>query len=253
MLRSSRSRHATLVAAIIAAGLLQTAAALAPLRTDSAGLFQLVLPAPGRYELRASRIGYATIGPTELIAERDRDLEIVLRKSTQALALDPVEVTLRHTARTQLDEVRARIDWERRVGIGRAMTREEIERRAAPTLPALVSTMSPRVRTVAPITGLEVILLPAPGTEYRVCTPVMYIDGIRAADALANNILVPENLEAVELYIGAQAPVQYGGGTCGVVLFWTRRGADADSPFLTWKRAAAAAVVIAVILLFGGT
>jgi hypothetical protein len=231
-----------------------TGAALTPLHTDSAGRFELMLPAAGRYELRASRLGYAVIGPTELVAERDRELEIVLRMSTEALALNPVEVTVRRAARTQLDEVRNRIDWLRRIGIGHTLTREEIEQRAAPTLPALIGSMSPRVRTLNTVTGREAILMASPGaTTSGVCTPSIYVDGMLETDFVEFNLILPQHLEAVEVYTGgALAPPQYRAGTaCGVVLFWTRRDADVGAPALTWKRVALAGAIAAFILLSG--
>lgn len=229
--------------------------ALAPLHTDSAGLFELMLPAPGRYELSASHLGYVSIGPAELIADRGRELEIVLRMSTEALVLDPIEVTIRRAARTTLDEVHNRIEWVRRLGMGRTLTRDEIEVRAAPTIHALVGQMSPRVRTVAPITGHDTILLSAPTDVEGVCIPTIYLDGMRAPDLVERNMIRPEHLEAVELYIGAaEIPAQYNTGTtaeCGTVLFWTRRGADPGSPQITWKRFALAGAIVGLILLVG--
>lgn len=226
---------------------------LSPLSTDSAGRFDLILPGPGRYELRASRLGLAPIGPAELIAELGQELEIVLRMSTEPLALDPVEVTARRAARTQMDEVRNRIEWVKRLGTGRALDRKEIEDRQAPTLPALIATMSPRVRTIAPVTGREDILIASSRNASGVCTPDMYLDGMRATGLVAHNLVTVENLEAVELYIGGlEAPAQYGGGSdCGVVLFWTRRGGDPGASQLTWRRLAVAGAIVAAILLVG--
>lgn len=223
--------------------------------TDSAGRFGLMLPAPGVYDLRANRIGYSAIGPTELSAESGQDLEIVLRLSTDAIALEPVEVTVRPAARSRADEVRNRIEWARRIGVGSTLTREEIDARAPPTLPSLVGSMSPRVRTVAPITGRETILLASSRYELGVCEPFFYIDGVRVRvdEVLGSRVLAPENLEAVELYVGgAQAPVQYNAGSdCGVVLFWTRAGADADAPRASWKRIALGGAIAAFILFVG--
>src|SRR5690606_21436824 len=157
--------------------------------TDSGGRFEFVLPAPGIYELRASRLGYAAIGPSELIADADRLLEIVLRMSTDAIALDPVEVTVRRVARTRADEVRSRIEWVRRIGMGHTMTREEIEERQAPTLPALVAALSPRVRTIAPITGRDAILIASPRFEFGVCIPAFYLDGVPMAGIVESNMV----------------------------------------------------------------
>jgi hypothetical protein len=230
-------------------------AVLPVVSTDSAGRFGLTLPAPGLYDLRASRIGYSAIGPTELSVEGGQDLEIVLRMSTDAILLEPVEVTVRPAARSRADEVRNRIEWVRRLGVGSTMTREEIDARAAPTLPSLVGSMSPRVRTVAPITGRETILLASSSYELGVCEPFLYIDGVRVRvdEVLGSRVLAPDNLEAVELYVGAaQAPAQYmAGAECGVVLFWTRVGTDEAAPRVSWKRIALGAAIAALILFVG--
>lgn len=221
--------------------------------TDSAGHFALMLPAPGTYELRATRIGYTAIGPTELIADRGQDLEIVLRMGTDAILLEPVEVRVRPAARSRMEEVRNRIEWVRRIGVGSTLTREEIDARAAPTLAALVGSMSPRVRTAAPITGRETIMIASPRSDVGVCIPYFYVDGVRADGTLDSNFLLPEQVEAVELYVGgAQAPIQYiGGSECGVVLFWTRSGVDAGAPGVSWKRIALGGVIAAFILFVG--
>jgi hypothetical protein len=230
----------------------RSGAVLSPVSTDSGGRFQFVLPAPGIYELHASRIGYAAIGPSELIADRGRYLELVLRMSTDAIALDPVEVTVRRAARTRADEVRSRIEWVRRIGIGHTMTREEIEERSAPTLPALVAALSPRVRTIAPITGRDAILIASPRFDLGVCVPDFYLDDVPMAGVVETNLVNPEHLEAVELYIGGvEIPAQYSGSVCGVVLFWTRSGADLDGPRPTWKRYALGGAIVAVILFIG--
>jgi hypothetical protein len=231
----------------------RTGAVLPVVSTDSVGRFRFTLPGSGTYELRATRIGYAAIGPTELVADRGQDLEIVLRLGTNAIALAPVEVTVRAAAMSRTEEVRNRIEWQRRIGVGSTLTREEIEARAAPTLAALVGSMSSRVRTVAPITGDETIMLASSRSEWGVCIPYFYIDGVRVDGSLETSFLLPEQLEAVELYHGgAQAPSEYiGGSECGVVLFWTRSGVDAGAPGVSWKRIALGGAIAAFILFVG--
>lgn len=226
--------------------------ALPSVRTDSAGLFLLTLPGPGRYELSASRLGYTAIGPVEIVAERGRDLEVILRMSTEALVLNPVEVTVRRAAQRHIDEVRNRIDFVRRLGFGHTLTRDEIERRQAPTLAALVASMSPAVRAVAPVTGRDAILMSSPRHDFGVCAPTLYLDGLRATGLSENLYVRPEHLEAVELYPRASlAPVQYPAlSDCGVVLFWSRQG-DASGPVLTLRRVLLGGAIAAIILFFG--
>ena len=55
------------------------------------------------------------------------------------------------------------------------------------------------------------------------CELEVYIDGARTFSTDLNQI-PPDWLDAMEVYLGAEAPVQYSGlNPCGVVLLWTRR------------------------------
>jgi hypothetical protein len=86
------------------------------------------------------------------------------------------------------------------------------------------------------------------------CQPAIFIDGTYTA--LAQNVtlddmLSPQMIEGAEIYNSvAAAPTQYRTGTCGVVLFWTRRGSgEAGRPFRWREIAIGAAAAIGLILL----
>jgi hypothetical protein len=64
------------------------------------------------------------------------------------------------------------------------------------------------------------------------CLPQVYIDGTKmmvtnARDqAQALNMASPDDIEAIEAYLGPAIPVEYNpvGSVCGVILIWTRVG-----------------------------
>ena len=55
------------------------------------------------------------------------------------------------------------------------------------------------------------------------CVLSVYVDGrLETLDPDLDQI-PPEQLEAIEVYIGIDMPVQYALNPCGVILLWTRR------------------------------
>lgn len=65
------------------------------------------------------------------------------------------------------------------------------------------------------------------------CQPSLYIDGRPHADRTSNgqrivedfNLLSPEVIESIEVYVGASAPIEFRNtDSCGAILLWTRRG-----------------------------
>jgi hypothetical protein len=58
------------------------------------------------------------------------------------------------------------------------------------------------------------------------CQPLIYLDGARVSTSGPTGDLSYISLasvEAIEVYVGANAPVPWG-NSCGAVLIWTRRG-----------------------------
>jgi hypothetical protein len=230
--------------------------------SDSAGRFSIVLPGAGTYTLNAGRLGYASAGPLGITARRDEIVDIVLRLGTAAVPLAPLEVTARTTASSTLQDVHKRVEQVRRTGIGRAMTRDEIVRRAPVAAATLVSALSPRMTGDAGIRDENTIVVHSGSPTVRdgvatgICHPAVYVDGFRINQRGPGNVnryLAVEDIEAVEVYLGlGEMPVQYRDpANCGVVLFWSRRAPAADAKVLTWGRAAIAALAITAVVLFG--
>jgi hypothetical protein len=138
----------------------------------------------------------------------------------------------------------------------------EIEARQAADVPDVVATLSPLIRTRHPTGGQPVILLPSrrgpmpvegqPGIYIPMCQPSIYVDGMLMPEGFDPGHLRPEQLAAVELYLGMDTPVEYPdrGGCGGSVLLWTRDG-EPGGPALTWGRAAVGGAALAVIFALG--
>src|SRR5688500_609995 len=117
--------------------------------TDTAGAFRTIAPLPGLYRLRVSRIGYATLETQPLSAGMGVGLELELKLSPAAVALEPVRVTARKAYATgRLQEYYERAVWTRRTGLGKVLTRDELERLQLPNVSAALVYMQPRAGCV---------------------------------------------------------------------------------------------------------
>ena len=160
----------------------------------------------------------------------------------------------------------------RRRGGGTYLTRTEISRRSASRLTDLLRTMpgvairpdengvmivelrgGPRV-TLSPGTEPGRMPVPVPPPDSggggvqvpppaaattgvltpRRCPAGLIIDGFPVDNSVGidNADVQPENIEVIEVYSGAQVPIEYSSrhSSCGVVLVWTRAYADRPGP-----------------------
>jgi hypothetical protein len=113
-----------------------------------------------------------------------------------------------------------------RRGLGAYMGRERLDQiRPARTVDAFRHMRGFKVLP----RGLQQIVVDTRGGD---CLPKVYIDGtkmfvISARDqAQALNMVSPDDIEAIEAYLGPTIPVEYNpvGSVCGVILIWTRAG-----------------------------
>jgi hypothetical protein len=86
------------------------------------------------------------------------------------------------------------------------------------------------------------------------CQPAIWIDGIFVAQfpggTTLDDVLLPSAIDAAEIYTSiSNAPVQYRSGSCGVLLFWTKRGDPGDGEKLKWAKVAAGLGAAVVFLL----
>ncbi|PAP78305.1 carboxypeptidase-like regulatory domain-containing protein [Rubrivirga marina] len=182
--------------------------------------------APGRHRVQVSFLGYETRtlvarldapGPWGLIVELDEG----------AVGLDEVVVEARDLSRSRLaaDGFFDRLD----LGLGRVLTREEIERKAPIRLgDALTGLLGVRIvtnRVSAPgdVPGRSAVATRR-GAE---CQMAIYLDGVYSP-FLTDDVdaITAQDVVAIEVYRGpTQIPTFYNqlgrGEGCGVILVWT--------------------------------
>jgi len=194
---------------------------------------------PGTYNLTVTLLGYRTLREP-MPVEGQTDLQVVLKLAVSPVEMDPIEVV----GERQLRGPMADFERRRQRGIGTYITREEIEARNPYVLTDLLR-MVPGLRVVpgGPF-GEQAIRLRGN------CQPEIIVDGVRTT--IGNDIdhvLPPMDVEAVEVYRGAELPVQFGNNSCGAIVVWTRRPEDTGGHGITWRRIGIAAgfILLAII------
>ena len=187
--------------------------------SDRRGYFELPGVEPGLVQVRFTRLGYAPRTAT-LVVQPGRTSEITAAIVPRAIELAPIEVTVR-------SEFLERNGFYNRArqGQGRQLDRRELDRidpfeisEVFQRLPGVRLQRSTNVG--APALALNPRVGSLSNTQ---CILDVYIDGVRTTSQDLNQI-PPDWLDAMEVYVGAQAPIQYSGlNPCGVVLLWTRR------------------------------
>jgi hypothetical protein len=199
--------------------------------TDSLGQFVLRVTSPGTYQLSTNHIGYAA-AKTDLELSAGVQTEVVLRLTTEATRLPAVEVIAR--SREPDAYLERNGFYERKAaGFGVFRTREDIERRR-PFVTSDLFTGVSGVRVFhAGIQGKDIRMTRA---EDPNCPPRVLVDNVivrRGGKASMPNetpldaLLQPLDIQAIEIYRSpSETPQEFGGNevTCGVVLFWTKRG-----------------------------
>jgi hypothetical protein len=193
-------------------------------RTAADGSFQLPLRAAGTVRIQAQRTGYRTTLTDALPVASREAVEVEVRLSATAVAMEPLRVTARvEPPKRRNLELNGFYERERR-GIGRFVRREEIERHGDFTLAQSLSRMPGAV--VQYVGVHQYIYFPRSG-----CRPWVYLDGSRMIVDRGqdiNSIVSPNQVEAMEVFIGpSEVPAEYaaGRGACGVVLIWTKHEA----------------------------
>jgi hypothetical protein len=191
--------------------------------SDSVGAFRWPRIPQGLYRLEVSAFGYRGIDQ-EIVIRGAPPVEIRLELVPEALMLDPVVVVVLRSPRLEAGGFYSR----RQTGQGTFFDRDEIERR-------FPSRTSDLLRGLA---GVQVQTGPA-GQGGRLlirgtCRPDIVIDGLNLGpNVFPDDLLLPGDIEGVEVHRGPTGPVQYSRGACGMILFWTADPAvrGGDRPF----------------------
>jgi hypothetical protein len=214
-------------------------------RTGADGTFSFQLRVPATVHIEAQRTGYRTTTTGELPVGLHETVNVEVKLSAAAIAIEPLRVTARvQPPRRRTLELNGFYDRERQ-GIGKYLRREEIERHGRSNLAQVLSYVpgtavlrrgmhdyiyfprngGPGLGRLRSSAGRAPAKWGPPGNG---CLPRLFVDGMRAAydiDSDINSVVDPEQVEAVELFRGpSEIPVEFNDSNsqCGVILIWTR-------------------------------
>ena len=192
--------------------------------TNRDGRFLLSDLPPGPVELRLERLGYEPRSVTVTV-RRGRTIELYATMSVEPIDLEPVRVTVasRRLARSGFYARMRSVSGDR-------FTYREIEEMS----PTTVADILRRVNGVSVVAtqigfGSEAVSNRRRGVDDfdSRCRLRLYYDGAPAIDYNLE-VVEPDEIEAMEVYQGADVPVQFingaprSGPSCGVILIWTR-------------------------------
>lgn len=204
-------------------------------RTNASGEFRLADIPPGAHKIVARAVGYMPL-ETELNFAANQTDERTLRLS-RFTVLDSVVTTAAERRMNSFEE-------NRRVGLGKFLTREDLERMRGRSMSSVMGEFnglkllrSPRTnaawatrsRGVQSLGGAELIV---PESGQPACYALVWIDGVPVYKGIDGeplfdlNSIYPDEIEALEYYAGpAQTPPKYSGlkSSCGVIVIWRRR------------------------------
>ncbi len=198
--------------------------------SDSLGRFRLLVEAGVRL-VSVRRIGYhnATFR-VSLVAQQEQEVEIVLERG--AYELPVIKVTARNAKPIEYAWTTRYDDFFRRrmVGLGRFLTREDIEKAKPFRTPnLLVGTTGVHLRFYNLGPG-------GTGVEFTRCniggTVDVWVDGFKQRYSAAGGErgvgeklqqFVPSQIEMMEIYRGpAELPAEFNDGNCAAIVIWTR-------------------------------
>lgn len=188
--------------------------------TDSAGAFSLYVPGKGTYQLRATRIGYATSLSRSLDIATIDSLDVVFRLAANTVVLEPLQVTA--VPRRLPPWLTGFYDRVENNPFGRFVTRSQI----ASYQPYRASDV---LRTLAGVSVTPHRSGHGNVVRVRGCVPLFYVDGmlVELHGTSIDDYLSPRDLEGIEVYAGpSNIPAEFSranrGNGCGAIVVWTR-------------------------------
>lgn len=193
--------------------------------TDSAGRFVLDIPRAGTFRLRAERIGLQAAHTPEFRVEANDSLQMEIRIAADTVLLAPLTVTAMSQGwRSPVLQRR----WEERrelnekLGRGKFIVREEIERNGGSSVTHLVSQRA-RVRLGPYRNGGRLLIMRGYGDKW--CVPALFVNGsrIRTASQPVDDFVSLMDVMAIEVYQRSELPGEYADNPdCGAVAVWTK-------------------------------
>jgi hypothetical protein len=194
-------------------------------QSDVMGGFVISLPVAGTYRFTAVRIGFATFTSSPVVVAAGAVVDVELRMSPVAVALDSIAVSVRQVP--PFRDQRAARFWDRADrNRGNFVTPDQINALPGARASDFLRQM-PRVYMAGD--GIRGTTVELGFSAARRCTPTLYIDGIRRrlqpGERLDDYVDRPK-LWAIEVYPrSADAPPELPPDDniqCGVVAIWTR-------------------------------
>lgn len=215
--------------------------------SDTLGHFRMDVRGAGTFSIQVARIGYEPLRIDSLEIGDNREVVVELRMGQTAVPVEPIRVLGNNRFDySRVQEYYERLENMSRVGIGRFVTREEIE--AHPV--AYATDLFHAIPTVSIQGGQQrVIMMRNAGGD---CIPQVYVDGVRMNrdnTASLDDYITGDSVEGIEIYRGfAETPAEYFDPTgCGVILVWSRRAYGEGRP-LTWQRVLIGASIVGIVL-----
>jgi len=209
--------------------------------SGSTGTFVAARMEPGDYDVEVQMLGYTDI-LSRITFAHDGDIDLRIEMVPEALALEPVVVAVRRASRLETQGF-----YERQaIGMGHFLERADIERRNPGRVADLFYGI-PGARVIPATLGQ-----PAPNVLLRGnCMPRIVLNGAPISNPVRlDEILHPQDLEAIEVYHGASAPIRYSQfTTCGTIMVWTREPRLMEGQPFSWRRLFGAAGVVATLFL----
>lgn len=221
--------------------------------TDSLGIFAFEGVTPGRFRLRAGRVGYNTAQSGSLSLRHNDTIVFDIRISATEVLLQPVTVVARSASRSSamLRGFYERMDR----GMGTYLNRDHIQRRNASYVTDLLLTV-PGVRNGGwRPGGRQLFFSRAIKSGPGGCPVQFFVDGVHvnrtaslaamgsqrvaSRDSIQTNMEIapvqpsidevvdPASVEGIEVYPGlGSVPAEFSSpeARCGTVVIWTRRG-----------------------------
>lgn len=215
--------------------------------SDSAGRFVIRLVRSGSYRVSTAHIAFRAPSVSTLTVGHDEDVVVEITMAEATLQLRPlVVVARRRSSVSPLGGYYERLDRYSKLGIGRFITREDIDR-------------SPRGRITDYLVDIPFVQVqhgrgftrtPVLQRRGSQCMPKLYVDGLPILTEDLDDLVGVEDLEGLEVYRGiTEIPGEYWDRDgCGVILAW-RRGLEPGEKGLTFKRLLLLSGVTALITL----
>jgi hypothetical protein len=212
-----------------------------PALTDDEGRFAFSDLPDAVYRIQIERFGYQTLVDS-VAYEGEFGLRIEVALAADALELEPLLVVTEARSRVlAMSGFYGRRDG----GIGRFLSREEIQERDPLRVSDLFRTM-PGVRVTPESMSHESIVLLRGG-----CVPDVFLDGVRTAKPFpVDRLLAPDHLAGVEVYHASEVPPHYGPSNCGAILVWTyvpNPGLGGDR--WSWGKLLGAVAILGTVIL----